>query len=640
MGPAMSRLSDAERQVHKVLDSLFAFVGVLTPEGVLVEINRAALDAASLHPADVLGKPFEQTYWWTYSPEVQASLRDAIERCARGQVSRYDVRHQIGRDRFITVDFALVPMANDEDGRITHLIASGIDITDREQAEERLRQSEARLARAQEIAQLGSWELELRTRELVWSDEVFRIFGWPPGSEVTLERFEQSVHPEDRAAVDAAFLKALVRGEPYSFEHRIIRPDGTERHVRELARQQRDPEGQALRVVGTVQDITELKRLEDQFRQAQKLEAVGTLAGGVAHDFNNLLLVISGYGQMLFDSLSAGDPQREYVEEILKASTRAAALTHRLLAFSRRQVIQRSVLDLNHVITEVEKMLRRLIAEDIELIERLGPGLGKIKGDPAQIEQVLLNLVVNARDAMPSGGKIVIETSNAEIGEGENRGSMKPGAYVLLRLSDTGCGMSPETLRRVFEPFFTTKATGQGTGLGLSTVYGIVTQHGGEIFVKSEVGHGTRFDIYLPQMDSVAEEVPEGTGVAGFGLGRETVLLVEDDPAVRRMTREMLSSLGYAVIEARNPLEAIRLCGEGEARIDLVLTDVVMPQLSGPDLVERVKRIRPALKAIYMSGYPGKVVAEHGLEELGQEVLQKPFSQDVLGRKLREALDT
>jgi len=379
----------------------------------------------------------------------------------------------------------------------------------------------------------------------------------------------------------------------------------------------------------------------DQLRQSQKMEAVGQLAGGVAHDFNNLLTAITGYSDLTLKKLNAGDPLRRNMEEIMRASNRATSLTRQLLAFSRKQMLQSKIIDLNAAVEEIDKMLRRLIGEDIDLVTLLEPRLCKIKADPGQIEQVILNLAVNARDAMPQGGKLTIETGHANLNETyeQTHVGVKAGHYVMLAVSDTGTGMDAETQRRIFEPFFTTKAVGKGTGLGLSTVYGIIRQSGGNIRVHSEAGKGSTFRVYLP----VAEEVSEAeskTDPAEVPGGEETILLVEDEEIVRNLTREILEMNGYRVLVAVNGEEACRICMDPVGKIDLVITDVVMPQMSGRELAERVAMMRPETRVLYISGYTDDAVVRHGVLEKDMPFLQKPFTPDSLGQKIRDILET
>ena len=388
-------------------------------------------------------------------------------------------------------------------------------------------------------------------------------------------------------------------------------------------------------------DITERRQLEDQLRQSQKMEAVGRLAGGVAHDFNNLLTVISGYGDMIMRGLPPDDPLHGCIEEVLKASSRATSLTNQLLAFSRRQVIQPKTLDLNILVANMDRMLRRVIGEHIELETVLTPGLGSVKADAGQLEQVIMNLAVNARDAMPEGGRLFIRTGNVDVPHSSRlHADVRPGCYVRLTVADTGKGMDAEIMVHLFEPFYTSKATGKGTGLGLSTVYGIVKQSGGEIVVESEPGSGATFHIYLPRIAGVLDTSHPTRMQPVVRAGTETILLVEDEPGVRQLVREMLHRLGYTTLEAGGGAEALRIFEQHRGGIDLLLTDVIMPQMSGRDLAARLRLLQPTLKILYMSGYTDDMLAHHGVLEPNVYLLPKPFAPDELGAKLREVLDT
>jgi signal transduction histidine kinase len=394
-------------------------------------------------------------------------------------------------------------------------------------------------------------------------------------------------------------------------------------------------------------DITERRRAEQamreteaQLRQSQKLEGIGQLAGGIAHDFNNLLTVINGFSALAMKGLPAEDPLRDNLEEIKKAGDRAASLTRQLLAFSRKQVLQPEILNLDSVVAEMEKMLRRVIGENIDLRAVLEPELGNVKADPGQIEQIILNLVVNARDSMPGGGKVTIETDNVYLDEeyANNHVGARPGHYVMLAVSDTGTGMDEETQARIFEPFFTTKELGKGTGLGLSTIYGIVKQSGGNIWVYSEVGRGTTFKIYLPRVDAEAQQYKHISATEEALSGTETILLVEDEQMVLKLARQILATQGYRVLEAKNGEAALRMCAHDQGPIDLLLTDVIMPEMSGPELAERLHRLRPELRVLFMSGYTDDAIVHHGVLEEGANFIQKPFAPDVLARKVRQIL--
>jgi PAS domain S-box-containing protein len=409
-----------------------------------------------------------------------------------------------------------------------------------------------------------------------------------------------------------------------------------ESHVQPL----RDGEGVIQGVIGVALDITERERLTDQLRQSQKMQAVGELAGGVAHDFNNLLMVVKGHSQLLLDRIPESSPLRLSVEQVEKAADRAAALTRQLLAFSRKQVLQARVMDLNDTVAGMIRMFSRVIGENIQMAFVPGGKLGRVKADPGQIEQVLLNLVVNARDAMPSGGRLTIETSNVELDRGYSatHPSFEPGFYVMLTVSDTGCGMDAQTQARMFEPFFTTKGPGKGTGLGLATVYGVVKQSGGYIYVYSETGRGTTFKIYLPQVTAELDIVSPDTEKRRSSRGTETILFVEDEQSVRELVRDYLVGAGYCVLEASDGVQGLKVAAAHPGPIHMLITDVVMPHLSGPELANKLSAQRPALKTLFISGYTDDTVFRHGVLEGGVAFLQKPFNLKALALKIREVL--
>ena len=392
---------------------------------------------------------------------------------------------------------------------------------------------------------------------------------------------------------------------------------------------------------GTIIDITARRSLEAQLRQAQKMEAIGRLAGGVAHDFNNLLTVIRGYSELLLARVSTDPVLSPYATEIREASDRAAELTHQLLAFSRQQVMEPKVLVLNTVITKLDKMLPRLLGEDVELQLKLGLDIGRVKADPGQMEQVIINLAVNARDAMPDGGKLTIETANVLVDKEYfvEQTTLKPGPYVMLAVSDTGTGIDEQTRARLFEPFFTTKGPGKGTGLGLSTVYGIVTQSGGQVLVYSEIGIGTTFKLYLPRVDLPADELAI-TGSPQLPRGLETILVVEDETALRNLIKNLLETTGYKILLAGDAEQALELCRNHQGTIDLLFTDVVLTTMNGRELAQNVKQLRSSIKVLYMSGYTDDAILRHGILETGTAFLQKPFTTASLGQKVREVLDT
>jgi PAS domain S-box-containing protein len=451
----------------------------------------------------------------------------------------------------------------------------------------------------------------------------------------TLFEYFQTRDPEFPSI--AAHRRAL-NGESVTYELRWLNRV-LESHVQPL----KGNEGELIGVIGVALDITDRKHLADQLRQAQKMQAVGELAGGVAHDFNNLLMVVKGHAEMLMDRLPPASPQRLNVEQIQTAAERAASLTRQLLAFSRKQVLQPRVLDLNEVVGGMIKMVSRVIDENIELAFLPGAKLGNVKADPSQIEQVVLNLVVNARDAMPTGGRLTIETSSVEIDKNYTAQhavvDLEPGPYVMLTVADTGCGMDAQTQARIFEPFFTTKEAGKGTGLGLATVYGVVKQSGGYIWVYSELGHGTTFKLYLPKVAAAAESPHAEKTLYAPASGTETILFVEDEQGVRELVRDYLTACGYSVLEASDGVQALEIAAMHPGVIQLLITDVVMPRLSGRQLATQISSARRNLKVLYISGYTDDSVFRHGVLEGGMEFLQKPFNLKALAQKIREILD-
>jgi two-component system cell cycle sensor histidine kinase/response regulator CckA len=513
-------------------------------------------------------------------------------------------------------------------------------VAERERAEEALRERSKQLQLALQVAGMGVWYWDLSNDSVKNIHADGPISGLPEGlSPTSRKQFYELIHPEDQPAVAERERSAAESHELYQAEFRVVLPHQSVRWVLALGQYSYDELGKPVMMLGVDVDITERKRLEEQFRHAQKMEAVGRLAGGIAHDFNNLLTAIIGYSQMALLRMNPEDSMRREIQEIETAGQRAASLTGQLLAFSRRQVIQPIVLNLNAVVNDLSKMLQRLIGEDVALINDLDRQLGLVKADRGQIEQIVMNLAINARDAMPAGGRLTIETSNVEL-PGESSGealSLAPGRYAMLTMTDTGVGMESGTKSRIFEPFFTTKEKGKGTGLGLSTVYGIVKQSGGHIFVDSEPGRGTTFKLYLPNVDEV-----EGSRILDLReepvKGTETILLVEDELAVRNLSSMVLRETGYAVLEASDGEEALELANRHDGKIDLLLTDVIMPGMSGKELSEQLKPKRPDMKVVFASGYTEDTILHHRVLDSREEFIQKPFTPTSLTKKLREVL--
>ncbi len=509
---------------------------------------------------------------------------------------------------------------------------------ERSRAERELRDSQERLALAIEATQLGTFDFSPRTGMLICSGLARRHFGLQPDAEVSYDIFLRGLHPDDRERTDAIIQDLLRPGSNghYATEYRTIGiEDRVTRWISSWGRVFFDPQGRPARFVGVTLDVTEHRKLEDQFRQAQKLESIGRLAGGVAHDFNNLLTVINGYSDIMLGQLEEENPLHLYAGEIRKAGERASELTRQLLAFSRKQVIELKALNLNQLVSGSRDMIARLIGEDVELVTRLEPDLGNVFADGGQLHQVLMNLVVNARDAMPEGGRLTIQTANAE--SGRDLPDARVGDYVLLVVADTGVGMDEDTRKRVFEPFFTTKREGVGTGLGLATVYGIVEQCGGWIELTTAPGKGARFTIGLPRTaaSSSHDDPPEELDAVG---GAETVLVVEDQDEVRRLAMMVLKTHGYRLLEAGNGGEALVIARRHTGPIHLMLTDVVMPGINGKELADRLRPLRSDMRVLFMSGYSDNVIANGGVLGGDVDYIAKPFTAQGLVSKVRAIL--
>jgi len=525
---------------------------------------------------------------------------------------------------------------------IRHALAISAGERQRRHAEAALRASEERFRALVENSSDALLLLDAEGRVTYMTASSSRQFGWTPDQMVGRSIFD-FVHPDDTDTVTARMSDALRHpGRRVVQEVRFRHADGSWRTMEAIGVNRLDDPSVGAIVVNA-RDMTDRRKLEEQLRMSQKMEAVGQLAGGVAHDFNNLLTAILGYCNLMLDDMPPDDPRRADLDEIRAAGERAAALTRQLLAFSRRQMLQPQSVHLNAIVQQMEKLLRRLISEDVELSTKLAADLLTVRVDPAAIEQILVNLAVNARDAMPLGGRLTIETANVELDEtyAVMHVTMPPGRYVMLAVGDTGEGMDSATRARVFEPFFTTKEQGKGSGLGLATVYGMVKQSGGFIWVYSEPGHGTMFKVYFPPAEqraaASASEHP-GRRTSDGKQGWETVLLVEDEAAVRALAREVLRRHGYVVLEARHGVDALRVAERHNDEIHLMITDVVMPHMSGRDLAERLARVRPKMKVLFMSGYTDHALMHRELTP-GSAFLQKPFTPEGFARKVRSVLD-
>jgi PAS domain S-box-containing protein len=598
-------------------------------------VNEAAVRGYGYSREDLSGMTIEDIRPPEDVPALRRNLAEPPSLLERSGVWQH--RRKDGT----VFDVEIVSHTIDFDGRPARLVLAK-DVTEQLRAEQALQESEARFRQMAETVRGVFWMTAPDDRQVLYISPSYESV-WGRSCQSLRDdpdSYLDGIHPEDRARVEDANLRQR-QGAETAETYRVVRPDGTVRWVRDRAFPIRDEQGRVSRITGEAEDITESKELEERLRQSQKMEAVGQLAGGIAHDFNNLLTAIIGYGELLAKRIGDQPRARRDIDEIHKAATRAASLTKQLLAFSRKQVLQPKVLDLNAVVEDVKRMLQRLIGEDVQLVTALAHSLSLVKADPGQLEQVMLNLAVNARDAMPHGGRLVFQTADVDWCEEEVSGTGGATAvqrYVMLAVADSGCGMDAETRARIFEPFFTTKPQGKGTGLGLATVYGIVQQSGGHVRVHSELGRGTTFRIYLPQAGDDGAGAAADAAADAAPKGSETVLLVEDDRAVRELAREVLEESGYQVFAARDGEEAIALCANGRA-IDLLITDIVMPGMSGRAVAAAVRELRPGTRVICMSGYTEHADLEDGLLEGAMTFMQKPFSADSMIRAVRTALD-
>ncbi len=550
-------------------------------------------------------------------------------------------RHRKQDDTIIYVEITSMQLAFN--GADAQLVLAH-DVTEHRKAEEALRQAEANYRSLIESSPAIVYLAEPTPpfAPIYVSPNIAR-FGYKAQEWLEQPNLWLSlIHEDDRKQVLETTEAAMRQGLDTDIKYRIVARDGSVHWLHDKGRFVSDNKGKRVRWQGVILDVTETKELEEQLRLSQKLESVGRLAGGIAHDFNNMLTAINGYSDLTLRKLEADNPLRLNIEEIKKAGERSALLTHQLLAFSRQQVLQPVVLDLNEIVTDTIKLLQRLIGEDVELVTALKPKVGRVSVDPGQLSQILMNLAVNARDAMPQGGKLTIETANVYIDPdyARQKGDVKPGAYVLLAVCDTGSGMNDKIQQNIFEPFFTTKEIGKGTGLGLATVYGIVKQSGGNIEVESKEGVGTTFRVFLPRVAEQTEAARSKEDASPESLfGTETILLVEDEEIVRKLSRKMLESCGYTVIEARDGLDALEICESGECKFDLLLTDVVMPQMGGRELAEKLTEKLPKMQILFTSGYTDDEVVRHGVIEINTNFIQKPFTFKALARKVRELLN-
>jgi two-component system cell cycle sensor histidine kinase/response regulator CckA len=626
---AEEALKESERRYRTLFEESRDAIYVSTIDGTLIDFNRSMLTLFGYTREEITRLNAEALY---LDPADRRAFRELIER--HWVVRDFEVRLVDKDGRVMDCLVNSTPQI-DEQGEVVGYKGAIRDITDQKQAGETLRR-ERDFSEAATGSLPGLFYLfDDQGRFLRWNRNLERLTGYSAKQIAEMSPLDFFIG-EDRQTIEESIQEAFDKGQTTA-EVDLVARDGTKTpyfFTGELV----VLDGRRC-VVGTAIDLVERRRLETQLRQSQKMEAIGRLAGGVAHDFNNVLTVILSNSEMLAGQLSPEDPRRQELIEIRDAAQRAATLTRQLLAFSRKQVLKPRVLSLNAVVVTLEKMLRRLIGEDIELATLLQPDLWAVEADPGQLEQIIMNLAVNARDAMPEGGGLSIETGNAEVDEvfARKHFPMVPGRYVMLVVCDSGAGMDAETQRRIFEPFFTTKPRGRGTGLGLSMVYGIVKQSGGYIWAYSEPGLGTTFKIYFPRVEGTRSDAEAVVAASPSPPGRETVLLAEDEDSVRRLARRILEEVGYTVLEAREATEALTISESWDGPIDLLLTDVVMPELNGRELAERLSVLRPGIQILYISGYTDHEVLD-GIVGPGSNFLQKPFTPEALANKVREAL--
>jgi PAS domain S-box-containing protein len=629
------QLKDAEtvRRQTMAMDSSVDGIALMDEKGVHVYANSSFARLLGFEdPKRIVGQPWRVVFGYQDVDQLEPEVRRSLAQTRKWSSPMMVRRPDGGR---ISVEMTVNAMA---DGGTVCVCR---DLSERNEAERARAEAEAKYRTLVEQVNAITYiaEIGIEGQWYYVSPQVESILGYTPDEWLAISKnWANVIHPDDLEAVMEA-EEASKRGEPFQAEYRARRKDGREVWLNDTGVVVQGSNSHPV-MEGIIVDVTERKQLETQLQQSRKMEAVGRLAGGIAHDFNNLLTIITGYTDLALSRSSVPLELRTDIERIENAAGRAAALVRQLLAFSRKQVLQPKTLDLNAIVLNMDKLLRRLMDENITMMTKVAENLGNVKADPAQIEQVIMNLVVNARDAMPKGGRLVLETCNVDLDAtyAFDHMSVKPGPYVMLAVSDAGVGMDAETVAHIFEPFYTTKESGRGTGLGLSTVYGIVKQSGGYIWVYSEPGKGSTFKVYLPRVEGTAEELPTKRGPFREERGSGTILLVEDEEAVRDLVQSILVGQGYEVIAADSPWQAEEVAGSFSGDIHLLLTDVVMPGTSGRELATKIMARRPNIRVLYMSGYTENVVTSGGLLEEGLAFLQKPFSPSALLHKIRDVL--
>jgi len=628
-----------QKRLHRIVEGTQALLLNTDTRGMISFINEAAAGLLGYQVKELIGKRFLEYIYPGDREWLNRTFSQRLQSRDQGKALEFRVVTAGGKTRCI--NFTVTPAV--DSGRVIGLMGVALDVTERKRAEEARKRSETRYRFMVETVPIAIISFDPRYNILEWNRAAEQIFGWSREEAVGKNEFELLI-PEENMEKMKQLLGSYAKGsgEIEANINQNLRKDGTIITCNWQDVIIRDSEGRVTGILATAIDVTGQVRLEEQLNQAQKLESVGRLAGGMAHDFNNLLTTILGYSELISMDQGLKDSVAEGIEDIRKSAQRGARLIRQLLAFSRKQILRPERINLNELITDLEKMLKRLIEENIDLVTKLEPEIRQIEADPVQIEQVIMNLAVNSRDAMPEGGKLTIETGNVYLDNDYCRmhPEVQPGHYVLLAVSDNGHGMDEDVRRQVFDPFFTTKEVGKGTGLGLATVYGIVRQSGGYIWVYSEPDQGTVFKIYLPQIkenQGRSTEVREWQGAAG---GKETILLVEDEGSLRELAARVLRKQGYAVIEAANGIEALEtMAASSQAKIDLLITDVIMPEMGGKELFRKLLERYPGTKVLYISGYTDNAIVHHGVLDEGVSFLPKPFTPLSLAQKVRDTLD-
>ncbi|MCL5743578.1 MAG: PAS domain S-box protein [Acidobacteria bacterium] len=631
---AQSRQTPDIRLLTAAFEAAYDVIVITGRDGNILWVNPSFTRVTGYSAEEAVGQNTRLLKSGVHEPAYYSSLWETI---LKGDVWHGELVNRRKDGTLYNEEKTITPVRN-ENGEIANFIAVGQDITERKRSEEALRESEARFRSYFESPQVGIAIVTPNKEYLEVNDRFCEMVGY--SREELMQTTWADITPGDDLALQLPIYERVLAGErnDYTIEKRYIRRDRTFIDVAVSSCAVRREDGAPAYFVVLVQDITERKRLEAEFLQSQKLESVARMAGGLGHDFNNLLTVISGYSELLLRQADPESEMRPAIEEVLEAAGKASALTRRLLAFGRKQLMQPKLLDLNQVVEDIRPMLKGMLGEDVQLVTLLGSDLGLVKADPGQIQQLIINLAANARDAMPFGGKLLIETVDAEIeprGTGRHPG-VAPGHYVVLTVSDTGHGMDHPTLHHLFEPFFTTKDPGGAAGLGLSVVHGIVEQSGGRISVASNPGLGTSFRIYLPRVAGVI--VSETPAPISEARGGETLLIAEDHAPVRHLAALMLRDRGYQVIETADGQEAMMVLEDPERTVDLLLLDAVMPGMSSVDLIEQARAARPNIKVLVMSGYAGDAAISQRIASLGTPYLEKPFDASTLAAKVRQAL--